>query len=135
MEEKVFQVTESDKVRFIKKGENPNVVWTGFDESDNAQINALVALEKALREVQDHAVVRCPNRKGLKAQHKLAFQGLAKTRKGVEIQIIPNDTRNTLILTRNGNAIVPPFAAFNELVTVGRYETAVGKAIELLMVQ
>lgn len=130
--DKIFQVTDTDAVKFLPKRDNPNVVWTGFDKNDNAWSEALTKLETALHDVQDHAVVACPNRKGLKAQHKFKALPFARTRKGIEIQIFPNNTQTTVIITRAG-VIVPPFAAFNELVTVGRFETAVGHAVELLM--
>ena len=130
--DKIFQVTDTDAVKFLPKRANPNIVWTGFDKNDNAWSEALTKLETALHDVQDHAVVACPNRKGLKAQHKFKALPFARTRKGIEIQIFPNNTQTTVIITRTG-VIVPPFAAFNELVTVGRFETAVGRAVELLM--
>ena len=130
--DRIFQVTQSDAVKFLPKRDNPNVIWTGFDKDDHAGLAELTTLEAALHDVQDHAVIACPNRKGLKAQHKFKALPFARTRKGIEIQIFPNNTQATVIITRNG-VIVPPFAAFNELVTVGRFETAVGRAVELML--
>ncbi len=130
--DRIFQVTQSDAVKFLPKRDNPNVIWTGFDKDDHAGPAELTTLEAALHDVQDHAVVACPNRKGLKAQHKFKALPFARTRKGIQIQIFPNNTQTTLIITGDG-VIVPPFAAFNELVTVGRFETAVRRTVELML--
>ena len=131
--DKIFQVTNTDAVKFIPKRDNPNVIFTGFSPDDGAHIPELKRLEDALIQVQDHAVTVCVNRKGLRAQHKFKPLQFARTRKGIELQIYPDNTLTTIIIMRDGRVVVPPFAAFNELTTVGRYEAAVGRAIELLM--
>jgi len=125
--DKEIYVTHLDSVKFFKPKDNPIVVWTGFNAADKAGIPELRKLEKALREIGDWA----EEKTGKKAQHNMR-PAMALKRPGKTM--LPISSKNpgvgTIVIGKD-YITVPPLAMFDDMVLLGRLESAVREAIRL----
>jgi hypothetical protein len=125
--DKEIFVTNLDSVKYFQPKDNPIVVWTGFDAADKATSLLLHRLEKALKDIGDWAEL-CT---GKKAQHAMKPALSLKKLGKIILPISIKDPGLGVITITKAYITVPPLAMFDDLVLLGRLESAVREAIRL----